>query len=672
MAHREEILKQSRDAFRGVLRDPNFGELMVGNFQAAGFDHLFVSVQSMNAKELYTSIPTDFYDFIIVDEFHHAAAPSYKKLLEYFKPHILLGLTATPERMDGGDILQYFGGSAAAEIRLPEAINRKLLSPFQYFGITDEIDLSSIRWQRCGYDRRALSDIYTLSGAAAKRRAEMIFNALQKYVTDMNEVKALGFCVSVEHARFMAEIFNLLGLPSAAVTGETENTERCSIKERLVSGSLRYIFAVDIYNEGVDIPEINTILLLRPTESLTVFLQQLGRGLRLSDGKECLTVLDFIGQANSNYNFESKFTALLARTERGIVHEIKHGFMSLPKGCYIRLEKVAQEYILNNIRRMVGQKNAIIARLASFEEESGTGLTIHNFLAYYHLTAEQFYKRDSFSRLCVAAGVLADFNEPAESFLKNALPRLALINSRRWIKFLLEWIKEGFTVDGNISEENLLFVRMFCQTVWLFVPEAPWDAATAEKLASMRKSPVMCTELRALLEHLFTTINFVDENIQLGYTSTLDLYCDYSKDQLLTAIGHLNPANVREGVKWLPEINTEVLFVTLNKSEKDYSPTTMYKDYSVSDIMFHWQSQSTTAEESSAGQRYINQKQNGTKILLFVRETKKNSCGNTTPYTFLGPVNYLKHEGSRPMNVSWHLERTIPARFLKKTNRLAV
>ena len=257
VAHREEILKQSLYTFRAVLKDANFGELLVGNYKADSIDHLFISIQTFNSQDFTAKTGADFYDYIVVDEFHHAAAPTYQKLLEYYRPQILLGLTATPERMDGKSILDYFGGRVAAEIRLPEAIDRKLLCPFQYFGVTDTADLSSLKWRTGGYDKAELSNLYTFSGMVAQRRADLVVSSILKYVTDIDEVKGLGFCVSIEHARFMADYFNTHGIPSMALTGDSSDEERNTVKQRLVSGEIRFIFVVDIYNEGVDIPEVN-------------------------------------------------------------------------------------------------------------------------------------------------------------------------------------------------------------------------------------------------------------------------------------------------------------------------------------------------------------------------------------------------------------------------------
>lgn len=481
VAHREEILKQSLYTFRAVLKDANFGELFVGSHKADSIDHLFISIQTFNSQDFTTKTDANFYDYIVVDEFHHAAAPTYQKLLEYYQPKILLGLTATPERMDGKNILDYFSGRIAAEIRLPEAIDRKLLCPFQYFGVTDTADLSSLKWRTGGYDKNELSNLYTLSGLVAERRADLVVNSILKYVTDINEVKGLGFCVSIEHAQFMADYFNARGIPSMALTGDSPDEERNAAKQRLVSGELRFIFVVDIYNEGVDIPEVNTVLFLRPTESLTVFLQQLGRGLRLAENKECLTVLDFIGQANKKYNFEEKFAALLSNTTRSVSREIKEGFLSEPKGCCIQLEKIAAKYVLDNISAFYDRTSGLVARAASFTGDTGLPLTLGNFLDYYHLDPRAIYskkvknKNICFTRLCVLAGTASDFSEPLEEIMTKALARFAVVDSRRWIQFLLNLLPKLDDTDfAALSPVEQRMLQMFYVTVWGKVAEH-WD-----------------------------------------------------------------------------------------------------------------------------------------------------------------------------------------------------
>lgn len=464
VAHRKEILEQSIKCFRGVLHDPNFGELFVGEHRPDSLDNLFVSVQTLNSRALTEAVSEDFYDFIIVDEFHHAAGPTYQQLLNYFKPHILLGLTATPERMDGENILLWFDNRIAAEIRLPEAIDRKLLCPFQYFGISDSVDLSDVKWNRGGYERSALSKVYT----GNDMRVFLILKQLRKYVTDMDGVKGLGFCVSKEHARYMSDKFNEAGIASECLTADSGNEFRRSVSKRLSDGELRFIFTVDLFNEGVDIPAINTIMFLRPTESLTVFLQQLGRGLRLYDGKECLTVLDFIGQANKKYRFEEKFRALLSDSSRSVQGEIKNGFVALPKGCYLQLEKRAAEYILDNIKRSLGNRNAIVQKLATFTEDTGKLLTLENFLTYYSLDISAIYAtKFSFSRLCVMAGAREDFSEPLEDIVTKALPRISAIDSRRWIEFLVDNLPEiSARSEGDFSPLQLRMLTMLQFTIW--------------------------------------------------------------------------------------------------------------------------------------------------------------------------------------------------------------
>ncbi|MGF7003459.1 superfamily II DNA or RNA helicase [Lachnospiraceae bacterium PFB1-21] len=674
VAHREELLRQSLHTFRAVLKDANFGDLYVGSARPDGIDHLFISVQTFHSQDFTTKTMRDFYDYIVVDEFHHAVAPTYQTLLGYYQPKLLLGLTATPERMDGKNILSYFNNRIAAEIRLPEAIDRKLLCPFQYFGITDTVDLDSMRWTRGGYDKEALSNIYSFSGAVAKRRADLVVASLLKYVTAMDDVKGLGFCVSKDHAEFMAEHFNNCHIPSMYLTSDSTSKERNTAKDRLVSGDIRFIFVVDLYNEGVDIPEVNTTLFLRPTESLTVFLQQLGRGLRIAENKECLTVLDFIGQANKRYNFEDKFRALLSNTTRSVTKEIKDGFISAPKGCYIQLEKKAARYILSNIQASYGNTAGLVSRVATFTEDSGLELSLSNFLEYYHLDPRMLYKYTSFSRLCARGDVIDDFSESVEVALTKAFARFSAVDSRRWIKFLLEVLPKLDNIDfAKLPDIKKRMLQMFYVTVWGSVAE-DWESdEVLDNLYGLSDCHVMLNELIELLKYQYERIDFIDEPIDLGFECPLDLHCTYTRDQLLVALDFMKPNTVREGVKWLPDKQLDVFFVTLNKSDKDYSPTTMYNDYSINDSLFHWQSQSTTSEDSQTGQRYIHHRESGSRILLFVREFKQDPLtGSASAYTFLGTASYVKHEGSKPMNITWKLDQPIPAKYLKKTNKLIV
>ena len=662
IAHKEEILKQSIDTFRAILKDYNFGELMVSGRKPNNMNHLFLSIQSFNSKKMYNFIDEDFYDFIVVDEFHHSTAKTYQKLLNYFNPKILLGLTATPERMDGANIVDHFDGYISSEMRLEEAINRKLLSPFQYFCVTDNIDLSKLKWSKGGYDKTALSNVYTTNDM----RVSLIVKSLKKYTNSIEDIKGLGFCVSIEHADFMAKKFNEIGIKSIAMHSKKKQVEREAVKDKLNSGEITFIFVVDMYNEGVDIPDIDTILFLRPTESLTIFLQQLGRGLRLSDNKECLTVLDFVGQAHKKYNFEKKFKALIGSGRVSVENQIKNDFISLPKGCYIHLEKQAKEYVLRSINQAKNNKARLIDKIMNFKDytDNKIELTINNFLNYYDLTIYEFYGRSgdrNFSRMKVEAGISNDYNFELEKKLTKKIKNLFHLNSKKLIDFSINLFKNGIINDYN--EEETLMINMLYYSLF---NKKPLDEEFKNQLEGINEI-IKCNEFRneiiEILEYKLNHLIILEKDIKFKKISPIELHCNYTTDQILAGFNYYNELkkpSFREGVKFLKDYKMDIFLITLNKSEKDYSESTLYDDYAINDILFHWQSQSRTSVESKTGQRYINHEKNGSKIALFVRNYKKEN-GLTSPYTFIGLANYVSHYGNRPISFTWKLDNEMPS-----------
>ncbi|WP_339221911.1 DUF3427 domain-containing protein [Paenibacillus sp. FSL W7-1332] len=669
VAHREEILKQSLDTFRFILKDLNFGELHVGSNQADSIDHLFISIQSFNTLKLTEKTTRDFYDYIIVDEFHHAAAPSYQTLLAYYQPQILLGLTATPERMDGKDILHYFNDTIAAEIRLTDAIDRKLLCPFHYFGVTDNVDLSQVKWSRRGYDLNELENLYSHN----KIRASQVINSLKKYVTDLDEVKGLGFCVSVDHALYMAKVFNESGIAATALHGKSSNDERSSAKRRLVSGEIKVIFVVDLYNEGVDIPEINTVLFLRPTESLTVFLQQLGRGLRLAEGKECLTVLDFIGQAHKEYNFQEKFRAVLGKTKHSIQHYVENGFSSLPRGSFIQLERQAQEYILRNIKQTTINKRSLIEKLKHFTEDTGLSLTLDHFTQYHGMSLYEFYGgrngRRTFRGLMAEADLIEPFEFENMEYLIKRIPALLSINSRRFLSFLIDYLEDPGKAAR--TEEERLMLNMFYYTFYRSEPKKQGFLDINQAIQSIVSYKEFRDEIIEILKHNYAHINFVDKKNEFPFVCPLDLHCTYSTDQILAAFGFWNEEKApafREGVKYFEDKKTDIFFITLNKSDKDFSPSTLYEDYAINERLFHWQTQSRISEETNTAKRYIHHRQTGNRIALFVREYKEEN-NYTSPFVFLGEAEYVRHEGNKPMSIVWRLKEEMPPELVPAANK---
>ncbi|MGG0668588.1 DEAD/DEAH box helicase [Sporosarcina koreensis] len=666
IAHREEILKQSMYTLRAVLKDANFGEMFVGRFEPTSFDQLFMSIQSWNSKKIREKTTADFYDFIIVDEFHHATAPTYRALLEYYEPTILLGLTATPERMDNQNVLSYFDDRIASEMRLTEAIDRKLLSPFHYFCVTDSVDLSAIKWSRRGYDTDELTNVYTSND----RRSDLIIQSINKYVTALDEVKALGFCVSVEHAIYMAKYFNSKKIPAIALHGDSSDEDRNTAKRKLISGEIKFIFVVDLYNEGIDIPEVNTVLFLRPTESLTVFLQQLGRGLRLADDKECLTVLDFVGQAHADYPFEEKFRALVGRTKHSIRHYIENSFFHLPKGSVIQMEKQAKEYILRNVKEVKNTKQNLIAKIKYFEGDTGEKLTLSNFLQFHHLTLAEFYgrgKNRSFERLKVEAGITDDFDSKYEEVVTKRIHALFHIDSADLILFY-----QKYFVDGLIENEEQH--QMVGMLYYSFFNAPPGDLdfkSMHDGIQEIISNEVLKTEIQQVLDVCMDKIRLVEKPSPFDYTSSLRVHAQYTSDQVLAAFGYFNeevkPA-FREGVKYFEDKQTDIFFITLNKSDKDFSPSTQYEDYAISDRLFHWQSQNKTSDTSPTGKRYITHRQTGNKIALFVREYKQKD-GYTSPFVFLGTADYVRHEGNKPISFEWRLHERMPAWLIPAANK---
>jgi superfamily II DNA or RNA helicase/HKD family nuclease len=921
IAHRKEILQQARHTFRHVLRDANFGELWVDGHTPDRLEVLFASVQTFNSQiDRLAALGADYYDFIIIDEVHHLTASSYRTVLQRFTPDVLLGLTATPERMDGGDITEDFDGRIAAEIRLPEALNRKLLCPFQYFGVTDQTDLRQVNWRNGKYDAGELTRIFTGHHIAARQRVQSILDALERYCTDPATVRTLGFCVTKEHARYMAETFQQAGYQADVLLGDTPRDEREAMRSRLHEGKLNYLFVVDVFNEGVDIPEVDTVLFLRPTESLTVFLQQLGRGLRLSEGKDTLTVLDFVGNARPEYDFEHKFRALIGRTRQSVQKEIEHDFPHLPLGCSIVLERQARDVILENIRRATSlNRRKMVQRIQQFRHQSTKPLSWGNFLAFHHLEPAAMYRYKTggkyigWNRLCAEAGVGPDFTEPQESELSRYIAtRLLTTQSESYFRFVLALMDAGcdidvlrqreaglseagrnsqyvnygpktsqivnvdgrtsqivnsnpenshsvnvdgetshsvniddgtsqivntnsenshsvnvdgkasqivntnpnnsqyvnidgktsqivndngqssqyvnanpenshsVNVDGktsqivntnpnnsqyvnidgktsqivntnpnnsqyvnidgktsqivniypekshsvNIDDETSQFVNGNDQSSQIvnanprnshyvnanlknsqyvnssrpqsqlkphntkinalalslhydiFQSDGPSSGAAnlRESLLRLQSNPVMLSEIREVTEHLLNELDIIEKPLESDPDFPLHIHGRYNRDQILVAMRlHTweHASSNREGVANNNDINAESLFITLNKSEEDYSPSTLYEDYALNEQLFHWQSQNASVPERGRGLSYVEHQQNGKEILMFVREHNKDHNGLTMSYVFLGPCEYVDHKGARPMNIQWSLAEPIPAYLLNESRKLA-
>ncbi|MBO4208346.1 DUF3427 domain-containing protein [Micromonospora echinofusca] len=652
VAHQEQILRQSRSVFRHVLRDGSFGEILVGGERPATWTHVFASVQSLHRMELD---PTAF-DMVIVDEFHHAEAPTYAKLLDRLQPRVLLGLTATPDRADGGDVRRYFDGRVAVELPLWEALERQLLAPFQYFGLHDDVDLSGVRWQRGqGYVPGELDRLYTGNHA----RARMVLQAVRDRV-DVDRMRALGFCVSIAHARFMADWFTRAGVPSAAVTSAAGPAARAASVRAFRDGELRVLFTVDLFNEGVDLPMVDTLLMLRPTESATVFLQQLGRGLRLDDGKPCLTVLDFIGGQHANFRFDLRWRALTGVSRRAVREAVAADFPYLPSGCHIGLDRVAKEIVLGNLRKAVpSSRNGLVGELRQLGDVS-----LADFLAETGLEVEDLYRSASvggWAGLRRLAGVDRSAPGPDDRELSRAFGRMLHTDDPDRLDLLAR-----VAAGGDVPDSRLVDMLHFS----LWGGAAPLTERDAF-MDRLRADPARCAELAELAGVLRDRIHRVTGE-PLSASVPLRVHARYSRNEACAGFGMPNPGQLREGVKWLPDEQADLFFVTLVKSDRHYSPSTRYADRAVSAEVFQWESQSTTSTRSATGQRYVQHAARGSTVHLFVRETKvADGILGAPPYLYAGPMTYLSHTGDRPMRIRWRLAHPLPADLLAVARTVA-
>lgn len=673
VAHRKEILEQSIKTYRSVLNDANFGELWVANYKPTnGIENLFLSVDMFASRwaETFSNLPADYYDYIVIDEAHHSTANSYRELFKHFSPKVLLGLTATPERMDGTSLLPDFGGKITAEIRLPEALEQGLLSPFQYYCISDDTDLTEEAiWRGGKYVDSELS-----VRLCTKQRTALIIKTLNYYLADEQKVKALCFCTDKDHAKFTAESLSLSGLKADyLVSGDSEQAKdkRKEVVNKLRRGEINYLCVVDIFNEGVDIPEVDTVLFLRPTESLTIFLQQLGRGLRLCPEKEVLTVFDFVAHVNKKFDFESRFRALLKKGDGGIDirRQITEGFVLLPPGCSIMMEQKARDYVLQTISAAIFTKNKLIQSIQSYPSVP----TLGQFITDIHQDVRLIYKgKNCWTSLLKAAGKITYQEDEVTQLLTNNLTKLTHLNSATNLRFILKIIEEKENlVCANKTEEKYLYIFFYN----LFYKKADKNGSETDMsslpalLEKLNDYPLFVKEIKELVEYKLDNLEIVTEPLSDNVDPGIETYGCYNRNEILTLfdmkINNWNNLTQQQQSGIVPiDENTELFFVTLNKSEKEFSPTSMYKDYVISEHKFHWQSQNKDTIKGS-GSRYINQEKNGKKFILFVRETKNDGFGNTNPFYCFGYVDYITSTGEKPMSIEWEVEKPIMAKFLE-------
>ncbi|MEO6124434.1 MAG: DUF3427 domain-containing protein [Ilumatobacteraceae bacterium] len=652
IAHREEILDQSLATFRYALRDASFGEKWVGGVRPTRFDHVFASIQSLHAADL-AALPADHFDVVIVDEFHHAAATSYARVLNHVAPIELVGLTATPERSDGLSILGWFDDRIAAELRLWEAIDQQYLSPFLYYGIHDGLDLRQIPWRRGrGYDIDALTNTYTSSDAWAR----LVVHQVAEHCEPAT-FRALGFCVSVEHAHFMANHFNRHGIPAVAISGDTPRAEREAALGDLASGHVRVVFSVDLFNEGVDIPTVDTVLMLRPTESPTVFLQQLGRGLRRATAKTSCTVLDFVGTHRKEFRFDRRYRALLGGTRRDIERAVLQQFPFLPAGCNMNLDPVASGIVLRSLREAIPTRwPAKVDELRSLRRER-PDLGLAEFIDESGLDLDDIYDGSkSWSDLKQGAGADILAAGPNETIVRRAIGRLLHIDDHERI----DTYRRHLTVDSPpelaaLPERERRLLRMLIAATVDRVITA--ETALQDAAAILWAHPQVRSELVELLDILDLRINHLHVPLSSNPECPLQVHGRYTRIEILAAFGVGTGSKVaawQSGVYESKAARADLLAFTLDKSSGGFSPTTRFRDYAISRNLVHWESQSMTRADGPTGLRYQNHASEGRTIQLFARLRADDRA-----FWFLGPATYRSHVGERPMAITWELEQPL-------------
>jgi len=625
---------------------------------------VFCTVQSW-ATHVYRKLPRDFFDLIVLDECHHAAAASYVDIITEYAPAIdegkadLLGLSATPFRADGKDIRSFFGGDFTHELSLAEAIEHGHIVPFSYFGVNDDVDYSDVTWGQG--EKEQLEQILHHNG----RHLQNVHQTLLQHVADMNMLRAVAFCAGLKHARAACDYFNSKGIKSIVLSGESTQEERDRGMSALaeMNPSVHVIFTADLFNEGVDIPSVNTVLMMRPTNSPLVFLQQLGRGLRIAPPqyqKDDLLVLDFVGNHNSKYRGFERYLFMSTRKDIPIQDQVKQGMPFLPAGCSIALSEQVQTKVLENIQKHMAalRGNTLKSHLINVIRDARTHLPLRRLMdeisasspaPIFRYTSPAALESQAFN----TDGPDDDVGKGFNSLAQTDSPKM--INN--WIK-VLSGSTDGLSPD-DVKMAKFFLLSAFDASVRLSTVDAVWHKVLSRTGVSRDLKEFLewrqgrCSPMR--------TVTFEQTS------KYLELHRAYSSKQIAAALG-TDGMTIQGGVYYQRSAQSDAFFITRLKGDKDFSPTTMYKDHAKSQTVFHWESPNNTTLASDPGRRYISD--DCTKM-LFIRQSKRMQMditgsypiGNhTSSYIFLGPVKrVLSYEGECPIGIDYELEHAIPA-----------
>ena len=702
IAHREELLDNAIRVFSDILhieKENNFGRIFSGN-KEVGHNMIFASVQSL--RNCYKEFDTDKFHYIIIDEFHHASASSYETIIHYFKPEFLLGLTATPERMDGKDILALCDYNLVGEMGMRKAMEKDLIVPFHYFGVNDiTVDYEKIPYRNGKYDEEKLSKDLSVS-----IRTDYIVEKMKKFGYDGKYMSGIAFCQNIKHALYMKNEFLRKGYKSELLTSKTNLTERSKILESFRNKEIEILCVVDILNEGIDIPDINLLLFLRPTLSSTVFIQQIGRGLRKSAGKDFVTIIDFIGNHKKDYLITKVFSdeihnkSFLYEKKEKIIEQIKNQFSNIPGASYIELDRICQERIIDKIEKInfnsrnilkemynefkndIGKSPEEFLEISDFDSnielfvelvtkvgsfyEAQVQFENDNFIKYYrmkNLKTDLLAYMEKKIRLCEPFTYLT-----VKFFLKSKYEGQNLRNKYINSEILLSEYKKYFSIKDEFKNFYLL-ERIFNELIEDEILEADLYGYKISK----KYEAIFYEEDKNFEKRLSDLINlglneFRKNDIEEFNDNVLITHKEYKRIDLQILLD----SKVPKGTWRAGYANTEkdiCLFITNDKSHI-MQENLKYDNSLHSDEIIQWISQPKTYHSSSVGQMFIKHREKNMKVHIFARKYAFMNGNKTNPFIYLGQADYYRSFGDKPMTILWKLRRKLPQELIQELYKL--
>jgi superfamily II DNA or RNA helicase/HKD family nuclease len=655
VAHRREILEQARRAFRAALQQPQFGELYFDGERPTVGRHVFASIDSLGPNSI---VDLAAFDMVILDEAHHTAAVSWESLLKRVQPKELLGLTGTPERADGLDYDHHFPRPWVGNLRIWNAIPHALV-PFRYYMLdVDGIDLSDVKWRAGRYASEELSSKLVSAADVFVMRA---VKAVAQHIARPEDLRGIAFCASISHAEAVCERFVKMNYKARVLTGLTDSSVRRRAQDDLNSGQLQLLCVVDLYNEGVDIPNVNTVFFFRPTESSTVFLQQLGRGLRRAPTKSELVVFDLTGRQHLDFRFDQRLRALLGHTPMELRNFVEdNGNGRLPAGCHFHFDEIARTAVLDQLRRAIPTDRRGLMRLV--REPALSQLTLADFLATTDVDIADIYAKDRcWTMLRRDAGLdRVDFAPDEQEALQQVHKLLHVGDALR----LEQWARL-LRLEAPHTERDRRLTRMLFNVIYgsdaLVDDETPWRLWTSH--------PALRGELAALLPVLRLRNALLSDSDELDAEWPLVLHGRYLQKELQAAFDHRARTTgkfrtFKSGVEAVAHGRFDLLLVTLSKNDKTKEHL-RYRDFPLHETRFHWQSTASTRQGDAQGRRHLFPKEENCTPLLFVREREDERRDITMAHCYLGAVEPDGVTGERPITIEWKLRHAMPQQLLE-------